>query len=171
MRACGLADRRSQWLGGMTLFDRAILNGCRASDPRVRILASVQLGGSALTVVGRDGAFDWVDSDGGRASDPRVRILASVRLGGSALTVRWVMVSAYGDQARTQRRQAERPAAHAAQAQEGAPQLPDDIWLSIIAINVVCHGLRAAKALRKQARVSSVFARAAREHPDNNAPG
>ena len=52
-----------------------------------------------------------------------------------------------------------------------SPQLPDDIWLSIIAINVACHGLRAAKALRKQARVSSVFARAAREHPDNNAPG
>ena len=49
-------------------------------------------------------------------------------------------------------------------------QLPDDIWLSIIAINVELDGLRAAKSLRKQARVSTVFARAARDHPDNNVP-
>ena len=50
------------------------------------------------------------------------------------------------------------------------PQLPDDTWLMIIRFIVQSHGLRSAKELRKVGRVSSVFARAARAHPDNNPP-
>ena len=46
--------------------------------------------------------------------------------------------------------------------------LPDDLWMMIIETIAEQHGLRAGKELRKQARVSRVFATAARDHPDNN---
>jgi hypothetical protein len=42
--------------------------------------------------------------------------------------------------------------------------------LLIIRAIVQSNGLRAAKELRKVGRVSSVFAQAARSHPDNNPP-
>lgn len=46
-------------------------------------------------------------------------------------------------------------------------ELPDDIWLQIIKVIEVANGLRAAKVLRKTARVSRIFAHVARTHPDN----
>ena len=50
------------------------------------------------------------------------------------------------------------------------PDLPDDPWLRIIELLADNAGLRAGKMLRQMARVSRVFAQAAREHPDNNLP-
>ena len=50
------------------------------------------------------------------------------------------------------------------------PQLPDDCWTKIIDYFTEKHGLRAAKMLRKYARISRIFSRRAREHPDNNPP-
>ena len=49
-------------------------------------------------------------------------------------------------------------------------QLPDDIWQQIIELAVPADGLYAAKRLNKLAILSTVFARAAREHPDNQLP-
>ncbi len=48
--------------------------------------------------------------------------------------------------------------------------LTDDCWTKIIDYFTEKHGLRAAKMLRKYARVSRIFLRRAREHPDNNPP-
>ena len=44
------------------------------------------------------------------------------------------------------------------------------MWLLIIEHVTARNGLRAAKELRKHARVSTIFAAMARAHPDNNAP-
>ena len=49
--------------------------------------------------------------------------------------------------------------------------MPDDMLHMIIDSVVKAEGLCAAKQLRSLARVSSLFARAARAHPDNNPPG
>ena len=49
--------------------------------------------------------------------------------------------------------------------------LPDEMWDIIIAVFAAGHGIRAAKELRRVARVSRVFASAARTHPDNCSPG
>lgn len=49
-------------------------------------------------------------------------------------------------------------------------QWPDDVVLKIIDYVKKDSGLRAGKELRKKARVSHLFADAARAHPDNNIP-
>ena len=49
-------------------------------------------------------------------------------------------------------------------------ELPEDIWAIVIAIFTAKHGLRAAKMLRKVARVSRLFALHAAAHPDNRLP-
>ena len=49
----------------------------------------------------------------------------------------------------------------------GCPDLPDEIWLKVVNHLKDMHGLRAAKELRKIARVMTLFAREARSHPDN----
>ena len=49
-------------------------------------------------------------------------------------------------------------------------ELPFDAWDIIIQYFKQIHGLRAAKMLRKFARVSQYFAAEARHHPDNNVP-
>ena len=49
----------------------------------------------------------------------------------------------------------------------GCPDLPDDVWLMVIDDLKDMHGLRAAKELRKIARVMKLFAHEARSHPDN----
>ena len=50
------------------------------------------------------------------------------------------------------------------------PALPDELWRTIIQLNVAECGLRAAKMLRKQARTAHVFAQCARNHADNQLP-
>ena len=45
--------------------------------------------------------------------------------------------------------------------------LPEEVWLVIIDHVQLRNGIRAAKELRKMARVSKIFAHAARAHPDN----
>ena len=47
-------------------------------------------------------------------------------------------------------------------------ELSEDLWEVVIEHMCQMHGLRAAKMLRKTARVSRIFAQHAREHPDNN---
>ena len=49
-------------------------------------------------------------------------------------------------------------------------ELPDEIWANVIGIFTAKHGLRAAKMLRKVARVSRLFALHAAAHPDNRLP-
>jgi hypothetical protein len=49
-------------------------------------------------------------------------------------------------------------------------QLPDDIWDKIIEELMQSTGLYAAKQLNRLAGLSTVFARAARAHPDNHVP-
>ena len=49
-------------------------------------------------------------------------------------------------------------------------QLPDDLWEKIIEMAIPSDGLYAAKQLNKLADLSTVFARAARAHPDNHVP-
>ena len=48
----------------------------------------------------------------------------------------------------------------------GCPELPEDAWHTIIESFVDMHALRAAKMLRKYARISHVWWSRAREHPD-----
>ena len=50
------------------------------------------------------------------------------------------------------------------------PDLPTDIWTLIIEQFVEMHGLRAAKMLRKFARVSHVWWSHTRTHEDNRIP-
>ena len=52
----------------------------------------------------------------------------------------------------------------------GIGVLPDDFWRMVIDKVCELEGLCAAKQLRSYARVSKLFARAAKRHPDNNAP-
>ena len=49
-------------------------------------------------------------------------------------------------------------------------ELCDDFLLMLIDKVIEIEGLCAAKQLRSMARVSRVFARAARSHPDNQIP-
>ena len=49
-------------------------------------------------------------------------------------------------------------------------ELPEDVWTIVIATFTAKHGLRAAKMLRKVARVSRLFALHAAAHPDNRLP-
>ena len=57
------------------------------------------------------------------------------------------------------------------QSTSACTPLPDEMWDIILAVFAEGHGIRAAKELRKVARVSRVFASAARTHPDNCSPG
>ena len=50
------------------------------------------------------------------------------------------------------------------------PRLPDELWSIIVDFLACTSGLRAAKQLRKVARVSKLFALRARLHPDNIIP-
>lgn len=49
-------------------------------------------------------------------------------------------------------------------------ELPEDVWTIVINTFTAKHGLRAAKMLRKVARVSRLFALHAAAHPDNSLP-
>ena len=49
-------------------------------------------------------------------------------------------------------------------------ELPEDVWTIVINTFTAKHGLRAAKMLRKVARVSRLFALHAAAHPDNRLP-
>jgi hypothetical protein len=53
---------------------------------------------------------------------------------------------------------------------KACPELPADVWTLIIAQFVNIHGLRAAKMLRKFARVSHIWWWHACTHEDNRIP-